>query len=990
MPLTALATRFLTALLLGGCLFSLTPVHAASGPESQRVPSEIAYRTEPLPLPRLLALTAQEMTLPPVSAERLQQELPESLPAIGAPLKIGFSRTIGWPLQKGTTNSALDWQRQPDGSLAALISLRSPDALGLRLGLRVENLPDSAELRFWGATPEQAYATTGRDIMTTLLRNRNAGDRSDESGTYWTPLIDGDQLHLQIRLPGSVEASAARFTIDRLAHQFASPLDTRTLLQKIGQSSPCHLDAQCYTSTWGNESRSTAKITFMNGGSSYVCTGTLINDADPATQVPYFLTANHCISTQTEASTLHSYWFYQSSACNSGSLNPASQTLTGGATLLYASPASDTSFLRLNAQPPAGAVFTGWSASSPLLSSQVTGIHNPGGDLQKISFGTLNNFASCTTGTSDSYNCFPASDAQSSFIEVNWNQGITEGGSSGSGLWMVSGGQHYLIGQLRGGSSFCGAFDNTDQYGRFDVAYNAALKQWLSGSTACSYTLSATDLNVDAAAGTRTVTVATSGGCSWSASSNSDWITFSGNSSGAGSGSVTLSLAANTSVNSRTGTVTIAGQALTLTQAGSSCSASLSPTQGTLTSQGGSGTVTLKTGCAWTASSNASWITLTSATSGSGNAVLSYSVAANSGSSTRYGTLTIAGQVYTIVQNGSGGGGSTPLLNDSGFEDGNVWAEFSSGGYTLTTTGSSTVDKVPVLAHSGSHFGYLGGYNEGLDVLSQTLTLPADAQGISLQFWYWISTDDLPTEIWDTLSVELYSESGTLLTTLANFSNLDANTGWTQTPAIDLTPYKGQRVSLIFTGTTDTFFASKFFIDDILLTAESSSQAVSTVTVYEFYHAGLSHYFRTADPAEATAIDNGAAGAGWSRTGDDFKAYPAGSSGAPVCRFYGSLWPGPNSHFYTASQSECDGLKALQASTPDTEPRWNYEGIAFNIVLPDTNGCSADTQPVYRLYNRGYEQGMDANHRFTTLAGAYQSLQATGWAGESVVLCAPQ
>ncbi|MDP4028716.1 MAG: fibronectin type III domain-containing protein [Gallionella sp.] len=168
--------------------------------------------------------------------------------------------------------------------------------------------------------------------------------------------------------------------------------------------------------------------------------------------------------------------------------------------------------------------------------------------------------------------------------------------------------------------------------------------------------------------------------------------------------------------------------------------------------------------------------------------------------------------------------------------------------------------------------------------------------------------------------------------------------------------------------------------------------ALDSITVYEFYHAGLDHYFRTADTGEAAAIDNGAAGQGWSRTGDDFLAYSAtatSGNAVPVCRFYGSMSPGPNSHFYTASQEECDSLKALQLITPDSEKRWNYEGLAFAIALPATGVCPSGYTSIYRLYNNGFSRGEDSNHRYTSLTGEYQRLQSAGWDGEGVVMCSP-
>ena len=98
----------------------------------------------------------------------------------------------------------------------------------------------------------------------------------------------------------------------------------------------------------------------------------------------------------------------------------------------------------------------------------------------------------------------------------------------------------------------------------------------------------------------------------------------------------------------------------------------------------------------------------------------------------------------------------------------------------------------------------------------------------------------------------------------------------------------------------------------------------ATVAVIEFYNAGSDHYFRTADQDEASAIDQGNAGPGWARTGDDFPAYvttSAPTGAIDVCRFYGSIVPGPNSHFYTASVAECNALKALALDSTSVHVR---------------------------------------------------------------------
>ena len=163
------------------------------------------------------------------------------------------------------------------------------------------------------------------------------------------------------------------------------------------------------------------------------------------------------------------------------------------------------------------------------------------------------------------------------------------------------------------------------------------------------------------------------------------------------------------------------------------------------------------------------------------------------------------------------------------------------------------------------------------------------------------------------------------------------------------------------------------------------SGALVSMPVVEFYNTNLDHYFITADASEAAAIDGGSAGPGWIRTGNSFKS--GGST--PVCRFYGSQVPGPNSHFYTSAGAECDGLKQLQATTPATQKRWNFESLDF-VSTPPTNGiCPTGTAPVYRAYNNVFARGVDSNHRLSSSEAAIQDVVMRGWINEGVVMCAP-
>ena len=166
----------------------------------------------------------------------------------------------------------------------------------------------------------------------------------------------------------------------------------------------------------------------------------------------------------------------------------------------------------------------------------------------------------------------------------------------------------------------------------------------------CSYSISLVSTSVSSAGASGNVSVTTGTGCSWTATSGANWITITAGASGSGIGTVSYTVAANTATASRTGSLTIAGQTFTVTQAGVACNYSIGGSTASFGSAGGPGSVGVSAGsiCTWTASSSVSWITTTS--SGTGIGTANYSVAANTATSSRTGTLTIAGQPFTVSQ----------------------------------------------------------------------------------------------------------------------------------------------------------------------------------------------------------------------------------------------------------------------------------------------------------------------------------------------------
>jgi Putative binding domain, N-terminal len=175
----------------------------------------------------------------------------------------------------------------------------------------------------------------------------------------------------------------------------------------------------------------------------------------------------------------------------------------------------------------------------------------------------------------------------------------------------------------------------------------------VSYTAPCSYAISPTSLSAAAAGGSSSSTVTAGAGCAWTAVSNVSWITVTSGASGVASGTTGFSVAANTAATSRTGTLTIAGSTFTVTQSGTTtCAFSISPASQSVAASGSAGSVAVTTtaGCAWTSVSGGSWVTVTSGASGSGSGSTGFSVAANTATTARSVTVTIAGKTFTVNQ----------------------------------------------------------------------------------------------------------------------------------------------------------------------------------------------------------------------------------------------------------------------------------------------------------------------------------------------------
>jgi hypothetical protein len=177
---------------------------------------------------------------------------------------------------------------------------------------------------------------------------------------------------------------------------------------------------------------------------------------------------------------------------------------------------------------------------------------------------------------------------------------------------------------------------------------------------ACTYNLSTSSFSFQASGGSGSLTVTTQSACSWTASSPSSWLSIVSGASGSGTGTVTISAAPNTASAGRSGTLTVAGLPVSINQdaVSATCEYVVSPDRTSFTKDAATATatVTAAAGCAWSASSDVPWVTVTSGAQGTGNGAVLYSVARNTDTPDRHGNLLVAGRTIELTQAGDTGG----------------------------------------------------------------------------------------------------------------------------------------------------------------------------------------------------------------------------------------------------------------------------------------------------------------------------------------------
>ncbi len=463
-------------------------------------------------------------------------------------LRIGVIRKLPNPIE--TAEETL-LSEVPEGRIG-VVKLVSEGALAIRVHLENVSLPENATIF--------VYSADNPDHIDGPYKGRGpAGD-----GSTWTQPLSGSALIIEYFIPavappdpggrggrggrggGGGGGGGLPFTITELAHNF------RDGDQKIGappQVGNCHNEVP---GEWSEAAKSVGKVEVVSTKGVFACSGVLLNTTDNS-GIPYFLTAAHCVTSQAEATHLTVRWFNYDGPGYSEA--PISR---GGAYLSFAE-GSDFALVRLSSVP-AGVRFSGWTTADPAISTGIVSIHHPDNSYQRYSRGRTVS-ADCP-GEIGSAFC-------NNFHKVQWDSGVTEPGSSGAPLWVGSAADPQVIGVLSGGSSSCENKAGLDFFGRFDAAFRS-ISHYLTGQD-CNWQLSDTGRIVRTAGESLTVTikgVSDKKDCSWTASSNVSWITFTSATGGSGEATISYTVAPHEGSDPRDGALTIAGKELFIIQLG--------------------------------------------------------------------------------------------------------------------------------------------------------------------------------------------------------------------------------------------------------------------------------------------------------------------------------------------------------------------------------------------------------------------------------------
>ena len=398
--------------------------------------------------------------MPKVDVKKLLAE--DSLNEIYKDVPWRFGENI--PVSFDLNNSGI-WDVLPRGDRIWRLGIKCPGAYTINLTFDNYHLPHGATLFVYNIDKTQVIGAF------TDYNNR-------EDSVFATTLVMGEEIIIEYYEPPQ-PAFAGELHLNRVTHGYR---DSFGYIKSFGQSGSCNNNVHCpEAATWQNQVRAACML--VSGGNGF-CSGALVNNTSQD-GTPYILTANHCYSNPST----WVFWFNWESPTCQNPLTPPPYNSISGATLKARYTDSDFCLVQMSSTPPSSynVYYAGWNRAD-IAATSGAGIHHPSGDIKKISY-------SDSPFTSDTWNGTPAD----SHWRVNWSDGVTEPGSSGSPVFDQF---HHEVGQLHGGPSACGGSQLWDFYGKFAMSWNhgttpaTRLRDWLDPTGIAGDTLNGFDPNL--------------------------------------------------------------------------------------------------------------------------------------------------------------------------------------------------------------------------------------------------------------------------------------------------------------------------------------------------------------------------------------------------------------------------------------------------------------------------------------------------------------
>jgi hypothetical protein len=215
---------------------------------------------------------------------------------------------------------------------------------------------------------------------------------------------------------------------------------------------------------------------------------------------------------------------------------------------------------------------------------------------------------------------------------------------------------------------------------------------------------------------------------------------------------------------------------------------------------------------------------------GSGNSTLTFTASATATTGTANVTVTATGGTVThtitialTIAAAGGGGTTTQILGNPGFENG------STNPAPWTTSSGVINNSNSEPPHTGTWDAWLDGFGTThTDTVMQQVSIASNATAATLTFWLHVDTaETTTTTAFDTLTAQVRNSAGTVLSTLATYSNLNHITGYQQ-KSFDLTSFKGQTIQINFVGQEDASLQTSFVLDDLALNVTTPSTTDTT------------------------------------------------------------------------------------------------------------------------------------------------------------------